>query len=167
MGRGLRGAAPDREAWTALEGVRQAGFEALEALRVEKGLPRFGLDYGPENFPQETGLEDAVSYTKGCYLGQEVVARIHYRGGVQKMLRGLVFEARRRRSPARRSSPTAARRAPSARSCARPGWTAWSGSPSSTAAPPLPAPGSSWQAEGRRRCGSCRCLPGLNILARP
>jgi folate-binding protein YgfZ len=74
------------------EGVRRAGVEALEVLRVEKGLPRFGRDYGPENFPQETGLGEAVSYTKGCYLGQEVVARIHYRGGVQKMLRGLVFE---------------------------------------------------------------------------
>lgn len=73
-------------------GARRVGFEALEALRVEKGLPRFGRDYGPENFPQETGLEEAVNYTKGCYLGQEVVARIHYRGGVQKVLRGLVFE---------------------------------------------------------------------------
>jgi aminomethyltransferase len=80
------------ESLTALDGVRQAGFEALEVLRVEKGLPRFGRDYGPENFPQETGLDEAVSYTKGCYLGQEVVARIHYRGGVQKVLRGLVFE---------------------------------------------------------------------------
>jgi folate-binding protein YgfZ len=74
------------------KGARRASFEVLEALRVEKGLPRFGRDYGPENFPQETGLEEAVSYTKGCYLGQEVVARIHYRGGVQKMLRGLVFD---------------------------------------------------------------------------
>src|SRR6185436_13987334 len=60
------------------EGVRRAGFESLETLRVENGLPRFGLDYGPQSFPQETGLEEAVSYTKGCYLGQEVVARIHY-----------------------------------------------------------------------------------------
>lgn len=74
------------------EGVRRGTLEALEILRVEKGLPRFGLDFGPENFPQETGLEEAVSYTKGCYLGQEVVARIHYRGGVQKLPRGLVFE---------------------------------------------------------------------------
>jgi folate-binding protein YgfZ len=73
-------------------GVVEAGSEALEILRTEKGLPRFGRDYGAENFPQETGLEEAVSYTKGCYLGQEVVARIHYRGGVQKSLRGLVFE---------------------------------------------------------------------------
>ncbi len=78
-----------------LEGglVRPVGFEALEILRAEAGIARFGRDFGPENFPQETGAEEsAVSYTKGCYLGQEVVARIHYRGGVQKSLRGLVFE---------------------------------------------------------------------------
>ncbi len=72
--------------------VKMVGFEALEILRTEAGIPRFGRDFGPENFPQETGAEDAVSYTKGCYLGQEVVARIHYRGGVQKALQGLVFE---------------------------------------------------------------------------
>jgi len=76
----------------ARDGVRQIGPEALEVLRVEAGIPRFGQDFGPDNFPQETGDESAVSYTKGCYLGQEVVARIHYRGGVQKALRRLVFE---------------------------------------------------------------------------
>lgn len=74
------------------EGARPVGFAALEALRVEAGIPRFGRDFGPDNFPQETGIEEAVSYTKGCYLGQEVVARIHYRGGVQNLLRKLVFE---------------------------------------------------------------------------
>lgn len=74
-----------------IPGVLPAGFEALEVLRAEAGLPRFGRDFGPENFPQETGAEEGVSYTKGCYLGQEVVARIHYRGGVQKTLRGLDF----------------------------------------------------------------------------
>lgn len=73
-------------------GVKAVGCEALEVLRTEAGIPRFGQDFGPENFPQETGAEEAVSYTKGCYLGQEVVARIHYRGGVQKTLRGLVFD---------------------------------------------------------------------------
>jgi len=72
--------------------VKMVGFEALEILRTEAGMPRFGRDFGPENFPQETGADDAVSYTKGCYLGQEVVARIHYRGGVQKALRGIAFE---------------------------------------------------------------------------
>lgn len=82
--------------WTAdpeaLAGGTRVGPEALDILRVEAGIPRFGKDFGPDNFPQETGIEDAVSYTKGCYLGQEVVARIHYRGGVQNLLRGLVFD---------------------------------------------------------------------------
>ena len=78
-------------------GIRRIGPEALEVLRVEAGIPRFGQDFGPDNFPQETGDESAVSYavsyTKGCYLGQEVVARAsHYRGGVQKALRRLVFD---------------------------------------------------------------------------
>jgi folate-binding protein YgfZ len=73
--------------------VKPASAEAWEILRTEAGIPRFGMDYGEENFPQETGAEEAVNYTKGCYLGQEVVARIHYRGGVQKTLRGLVFDA--------------------------------------------------------------------------
>lgn len=63
--------------------------EDLERLRIEAGRPLFGRDFGPENFPQETGLDGAISYEKGCYLGQEVVARIHYRGGVNRQLRGL------------------------------------------------------------------------------
>lgn len=79
------------ERLTGRDDVTPVTFEALEVLRVEAGIPRFGADFGPESFPQETGSEEAVSYTKGCYLGQEVVARIHYRGGVQKVLRGLVF----------------------------------------------------------------------------
>ncbi|HZF08452.1 MAG TPA: glycine cleavage T C-terminal barrel domain-containing protein [Thermoanaerobaculia bacterium] len=86
-----------RERLLALEGgaaVRPVGPEALEVLRAEAGIPRYGVDYGADNFPQESGLEErAVSYTKGCYLGQEVVARIHYRGGVHKGLAGLVFDA--------------------------------------------------------------------------
>ncbi len=83
---------PLAEQLLEIPGVGPVGSEALEILRVEAGIPRFGRDFGPDNFPQETGAEEAVSYTKGCYLGQEVVARIHYRGGVQKNLRGLVFE---------------------------------------------------------------------------
>jgi folate-binding protein YgfZ len=85
-------AGPLSEQLLEVPGVEPVSSEAMEILRVEAGIPRFGRDYGPENFPQETGSEEAVSYTKGCYLGQEVVARIHYRGGVQKTLRGLVFE---------------------------------------------------------------------------
>jgi folate-binding protein YgfZ len=65
---------------------RPVGLEALERLRVERGVPRFGKEMGTDTFPQEAGVDDAVSYDKGCYLGQEVVARIHYRGGVQRFL---------------------------------------------------------------------------------
>ncbi len=87
-------ARPLMESLREVPGVAPVGLEALEILRTEAGIPRFGPDFGPENFPQETGAEEAVSYTKGCYLGQEVVARIHYRGGVQKVLRSLRFEGR-------------------------------------------------------------------------
>ena len=70
-------------------GAVQVGWRAVESLRMQTGRPLWGVDFGDDTFPQETGLKDAVSYTKGCYLGQEVVARIHYRGGVQRHLRRL------------------------------------------------------------------------------
>lgn len=78
-------------------GARPVADSAWEARRVVAGVPRYGVDFDDGNFPQETGIEEAgleraVSYTKGCYLGQEVVARIHYRGHVNRQLRGLVFE---------------------------------------------------------------------------
>ena len=66
---------------------RFVGGSAFEAFRIEAGMSRFGQDFGPENLPQETGIEAAVSYDKGCYLGQEVVARLHYRGQVSRQLR--------------------------------------------------------------------------------
>ena len=69
------------------------GLAAVDSVRVEAGIPRFGLDFGEETFPQEGGVDDAVSYEKGCFLGQEVVARIHFRGGVHRTLRGLRFGA--------------------------------------------------------------------------
>jgi folate-binding protein YgfZ len=74
-------------------GLRPVGRTALEAVRVEEAIGRFGRDFGPANFPQEVGEGSAVSYAKGCYLGQEIVARIHYRGGVNHRLTGLEFEA--------------------------------------------------------------------------
>ncbi|MCB1058419.1 MAG: aminomethyltransferase family protein [Acidobacteria bacterium] len=89
----LDGASAEEVAKALLEdvpGIRPVGFSAYEMLRVEAGVPRFGDDFGPDNFPQETGIDEAVSYTKGCYLGQEVVARLHYRGQVARQLRGLV-----------------------------------------------------------------------------
>lgn len=65
------------------------GLGAIEAARINAGVPRFGVDFGEDTFPQEAALDSAVSYEKGCYLGQEIVARIHFRGGVNRILRGL------------------------------------------------------------------------------
>lgn len=61
--------------------------------RVLGGRPAWGIDVDESTFPQETGDVAAISFTKGCYLGQEVVARIHYRGGVQRRLCRLAFVA--------------------------------------------------------------------------
>jgi tRNA-modifying protein YgfZ len=64
--------------------------ESAEALRVEHGRPRYGMDLDDTVIPQEAGLNDrAVSFTKGCYVGQETVARLHYKGKPNRRLRGL------------------------------------------------------------------------------
>ena len=76
----------------ALEGRGAAGVEeaAVECLRVERGRPRYGVDVDDSTIPQEAGLnERAVSFTKGCYVGQETVARLYYRGKPNRHLRGL------------------------------------------------------------------------------
>ena len=94
---------------------------------MERGRPRYGVDLDDSVIPQEAGLnERAVSFTKGCYVGQETVARLHYRGKPNRRLLGLRLEragARRARScgSARRSW------ASSARSSSRPstGRSAW------------------------------------------
>ncbi|HEX2165543.1 MAG TPA: hypothetical protein VHM02_16495 [Thermoanaerobaculia bacterium] len=86
------GGGPEVAAHLTADGAVPVSGDAWDVLRVERGVPAFGPDFGPETFPQETGLEEAaVSYSKGCYLGQEIVARIHYRGGVQRGLRGVRF----------------------------------------------------------------------------
>jgi folate-binding protein YgfZ len=72
-------------------GCTLAGAETFEVARVESGLPRHGVDMDEETLVLEAGLERAVSYTKGCYIGQEVVARATYRGQVQKKLTGLLL----------------------------------------------------------------------------
>lgn len=74
-----------------LAAPRAVSWAAAEIVRVEGRVPLFGRDFGPENLPQETGVEEAVSYDKGCYLGQEVVARLHYRGRVSRQIRPLRF----------------------------------------------------------------------------
>ena len=63
-----------------------------EVWRIARGIPRYGPEIDLETLPQETGQEKrAISFTKGCYTGQEVVARIHYRGHVNRQLRSLRF----------------------------------------------------------------------------
>jgi folate-binding protein YgfZ len=71
-------------------GVEQVSEEAAECLRIESGRPRFSIDVSTDTIPQEAGLnERAVSFTKGCYVGQETVARLHYKGKPNRHLRGL------------------------------------------------------------------------------
>ena len=72
------------------EGAAEVSEDAAEVIRVESGRPRFGLDMGPELMPAEAGItERAVNFEKGCYIGQEPVARLHYRGKPNRRLRGL------------------------------------------------------------------------------
>ncbi len=71
-------------------GAPDASEEAAEVLRIESGRPRLGLDMDASTMPQEAGInERAVSFTKGCYVGQETVARLHYKGKPNRHLRGL------------------------------------------------------------------------------
>jgi len=74
-------------------GVAWVGEEAHNILRIEAGIPRYGVDFSEENLLLEAGLKDAVSFTKGCYLGQEVVERIRSRGHVNKKLVGFIVGA--------------------------------------------------------------------------
>jgi folate-binding protein YgfZ len=75
-------------------GAERVAEEAAEALRVEHGRPRYGIDLDDGVIPQEAGLnERAVSFTKGCYVGQETVARLFYRGKPNRGLRGLRLSA--------------------------------------------------------------------------
>jgi folate-binding protein YgfZ len=79
-------------------GAVPVSIAAAEVVRIESGRPRYGVDMTEENFPGEVGLEHrAVSFTKGCYVGQEPVARMHYRGHPNRLLRGLFLSERARR----------------------------------------------------------------------
>jgi tRNA-modifying protein YgfZ len=71
-------------------GIDTVSDEAAECVRIEAGRPRLGYDMDAETMPQEAGINDrAVSFAKGCYVGQETVARLHYRGKPNRHLRGL------------------------------------------------------------------------------
>ncbi len=78
----------------ARAGVAEVSQEAAEIIRVEAGRPRFGNEMTTETIPQEAGInERAISFTKGCYIGQETVARLHYKGKPNRHLRGLRLTA--------------------------------------------------------------------------
>ncbi len=73
-------------------GASPFGDEVAEVLRIEAGIPRFGIDMDETKVVTETNLDEAVSFTKGCYIGQEIIARIKYRGHVAKKLTGVLLE---------------------------------------------------------------------------
>jgi tRNA-modifying protein YgfZ len=72
--------------------VEEVPEEVVECLRIESGRPRLGLDMDADTIPQEAGInERAVDFEKGCYIGQETVARLHYKGKPNRHLRGLLL----------------------------------------------------------------------------
>lgn len=74
-------------------GARAAGTTALELLRIASGRPRYGQDIRDRDLAQETGQERALNFSKGCYIGQEIVERIRSRGNVHRKFTGLVLES--------------------------------------------------------------------------
>jgi folate-binding protein YgfZ len=77
---------------TRAAGGGPMGYSALSALRLEQGVPWFGYDFGEKQIPHEAGLQDShISYTKGCYTGQEIVERVRSRGQVNRRRVGLDF----------------------------------------------------------------------------
>jgi folate-binding protein YgfZ len=72
-------------------GLKLLGWRAQETLRVEAGVPRYGQDMGDTTIPLEANLTNAISYNKGCYIGQEVIARATFRGHMNRKLAGLLL----------------------------------------------------------------------------
>src|SRR6202163_4311445 len=89
--------APDtlKSTWDALvaAGATPVGTDALELRRISFGIPKFGVDIRERDLPQETGQTRALNFTKGCYLGQEIVERIRSRGHVNRILVGLRIDS--------------------------------------------------------------------------
>ncbi len=79
-------AAKGEEAWKALLGEGFSPVESLEALRVERGVPLYGVDVDETTIPQEARLDEALSFDKGCYLGQETISRVRHMGHVNRKL---------------------------------------------------------------------------------
>jgi aminomethyltransferase len=83
--------------WNSLvrAGAEEVHTDPLEALRIASGVPKFGVDIRQKDLPQETGQERALNFSKGCYIGQEIVERIRSRGAVHRMFTGFEVEGAR------------------------------------------------------------------------
>ena len=87
---------PKDEAENFLNGLKEKNAveisdELYEILRIEQGIPLYGVDMDENTIVPEIGLENLISYNKGCYIGQEIIARIHFRGHIAKQLTGLIL----------------------------------------------------------------------------
>ena len=80
------------QALAQLDGLLPVGHTALNMLRVEAGIPWYGLDMDEDRIVLEVGLDRAISFNKGCYLGQEVVERASARGRVNRLLSGFLLQ---------------------------------------------------------------------------
>ncbi len=101
----MPGESPTYEIWTApgstgaiwdalvAAGATPVGTDALEMFRIAAGIPRYGQDIRESDLPQETGQMQALSFSKGCYVGQEIVERIRSRGAVHRQFTGFVVES--------------------------------------------------------------------------
>ena len=78
--------------WTGIRKIPPVGYLALNWLRTEAGIPWYGVDMDEKTLPMEMGLENAISMTKGCYRGQEIVARVVHRGHLDRRLAGVTIE---------------------------------------------------------------------------
>lgn len=78
--------------WLITAGARPVGTAALNLFRISRGIAQFGIDIRDRDLPQETGQTRALNFTKGCYLGQEIVERIRSRGAVHRQFSAFVVE---------------------------------------------------------------------------
>jgi aminomethyltransferase len=78
--------------WTGVRKIPPVGYLALNWLRTEAGIPWYGVDMDDKTLPMEMGLQNAISMTKGCYRGQEIVARVMHRGHLDRRLAGVAVQ---------------------------------------------------------------------------
>ena len=97
----LCGAADAASVWSALldAGARATGWDALETVRIEEGLPRYGTDVDERSMPLEAGLAHTVDFGKGCFVGQEALAKMHNLGQPRRSLVGLLLDSDAPRDP--------------------------------------------------------------------